>query len=297
MPPFVLAYDQELGQVREPILDQMRVVVSVHKARPLFPEVWKNSNPAIQRLRETMEDSWDADGEARVTAVCVLERARELTGLWEQYNHRHRFAPNNCSGGGGALPRGAAVTIPALQQQLHFQNNQLDLRKSHGGRGHEGGGNVDIPVKNDNVLSKQQPLVQLQPHQGRNPCMERNNRMGAGDGDSQEAPLVLRSFKDSRQSEAEAADHRVNIEELEEEVVAPNDTIRSIAQPISYLKNDFFSQTQPRRLFQKKMPPIVKQPKVGNINHDREQQLLLESSRASTSSSCNPESNTGGQNH
>ena len=125
--------------------------------------------------------------------------------------------------------------------------------------------------------------------------MERNNKMG-GDGDNQEAPLVLRSFKDSRQSVAEAAD-RVNIEELEEEVVAPNDTIRSIAQPISYLKNDFFSQTQPRRLFQKKMPPIVKQPKVGNINHDREQQLLLESSRASTSSSCNPESNTGGQNH
>ena len=121
VPPFVLAYDQELGQVGEPSLDQMRVVVSVHKARPLFPEVWKNSTPAIQRLRETIEDSWDADGEGRVTAVCVLERARELTGLWEQYNHRQRFAPNNCSG--GALPRAAA--IPALQQQLQFQNNPL----------------------------------------------------------------------------------------------------------------------------------------------------------------------------
>ena len=96
VPPFQLAYDNELrgsgihgGGVTSsegPSADQMRVLVSVRKARPLFPEVWKNSNPAIQRLREIIEDSWDADGEARVTATCVLERARELPGLWDRYH-------------------------------------------------------------------------------------------------------------------------------------------------------------------------------------------------------------------
>ena len=166
VPPFQLAYNHELGTTTaEPSLDQMRVVVSVHKARPLFPEVWKNSNPAIQRLRETMEDSWDADGEARLTAGCVLERARELTGLWERYHQQHALrlsAPNN-----------SVAARPS--QRLQFQNNQLDIRRrSHEETQHTSRANR--PVKNDNILSQQQPLVQLQPYQGRNPCMERNNR-------------------------------------------------------------------------------------------------------------------------
>ena len=51
----------------------------------MFPEIWKNSNPAIQRLRETIEDSWDQDGEARLTAICIAERVPELKILWERY--------------------------------------------------------------------------------------------------------------------------------------------------------------------------------------------------------------------
>ena len=48
--------------------------------RPLFPEVWKKSNPAVQQLQETIEDSWDHDGEARLTAACILERISQLPG-------------------------------------------------------------------------------------------------------------------------------------------------------------------------------------------------------------------------
>jgi len=29
----------------------------------LFPEIWKKSNPAIRQLQETIEDSWDHDGD------------------------------------------------------------------------------------------------------------------------------------------------------------------------------------------------------------------------------------------
>ena len=77
-----MAFYQELGpQKINPTLEQMQILVSRYKARPLFPEIWKNSNPAIQRLRATIEDSWDQDGEARLTAFCIVERVQELNIL------------------------------------------------------------------------------------------------------------------------------------------------------------------------------------------------------------------------
>ena len=71
VPDFALAFDaelqssnnavrQEASQPRQgPTLDQMRNLVSRLKARPLFPPVWKDSNPAVQRLKETIEYCWD----------------------------------------------------------------------------------------------------------------------------------------------------------------------------------------------------------------------------------------------
>ena len=63
----------------------MQVLVTRNRARPLFPDVWKETNPALRQLRETIEDSWDPDGEARLTALCMLERISELPLLWERY--------------------------------------------------------------------------------------------------------------------------------------------------------------------------------------------------------------------
>ena len=83
VPPFQLAYQKEIGL--KPSHEQMKILVMKNKARPLFPEVWKNSNPAIQQLKETIMDSWDHDGEARLTSSCVVERVRELGNLWEHY--------------------------------------------------------------------------------------------------------------------------------------------------------------------------------------------------------------------
>jgi len=34
-------------------------------------------------LKQTIEECWDQDAEARVSAVCVEERTREMSSLWE----------------------------------------------------------------------------------------------------------------------------------------------------------------------------------------------------------------------
>lgn len=66
----------------------MQVLVSRHKARPLLPESWRDS-PCVRLLRETIEDCWDQDAEARLTALCVDERLRELPTIWDR--HRGNF--------------------------------------------------------------------------------------------------------------------------------------------------------------------------------------------------------------
>ena len=38
---------------------------------------------AIRALKETIEDCWDADAEARLTAMCVEERALDMALLWD----------------------------------------------------------------------------------------------------------------------------------------------------------------------------------------------------------------------
>jgi bone morphogenetic protein receptor type-2 len=66
-----------------PTFEQMQVLVSRHKARPLFPVLWRDWT-AVRLVRETVEDSWDQDAEARLTALCVEERLQELPTLWDR---------------------------------------------------------------------------------------------------------------------------------------------------------------------------------------------------------------------
>lgn len=42
VPEYKLPFEAEIGL--HPTFEQMQVLVSRHKARPLFPEVWKDSN-------------------------------------------------------------------------------------------------------------------------------------------------------------------------------------------------------------------------------------------------------------
>ena len=61
----------------------MQILVCRHKARPLFPDLWRDS-PAVRTVKETIEDCWDQDAEARLTALCVEERFHELCGITDR---------------------------------------------------------------------------------------------------------------------------------------------------------------------------------------------------------------------
>lgn len=68
-----------------PTLEQMQALVSRRKARPLFPTQWRES-AASRLVRDTAEDCWDQDAEARLTALCVEERLNELPLLRDRHN-------------------------------------------------------------------------------------------------------------------------------------------------------------------------------------------------------------------
>lgn len=90
VPEYKMPYEAEIGF--HPSFEQMQVLISRNKARPLFPEVWKDSNPAIRSLKETIEDCWDQDAEARLTALCVKERSGELPILWDRHKGSYFFS-------------------------------------------------------------------------------------------------------------------------------------------------------------------------------------------------------------
>uniref|UniRef100_A0A8B9KMH0 receptor protein serine/threonine kinase n=1 Tax=Astyanax mexicanus TaxID=7994 RepID=A0A8B9KMH0_ASTMX len=82
VPAFQLAFQSEVGN--HPTIEDMQALVSRHKQRPKFPEAWKENSLAVRSLKETMEDCWDQDAEARLTAQCAEERLAELLLLWER---------------------------------------------------------------------------------------------------------------------------------------------------------------------------------------------------------------------
>uniref|UniRef100_A0A1B0C8G5 receptor protein serine/threonine kinase n=1 Tax=Lutzomyia longipalpis TaxID=7200 RepID=A0A1B0C8G5_LUTLO len=78
VPDYRAPYEAEVG--KNPTYEQMQVFVSRHKARPLFPTTW-GGGIAGKICRETCEECWDQDAEARLTALCVEERLQELSSL------------------------------------------------------------------------------------------------------------------------------------------------------------------------------------------------------------------------
>ncbi|XP_028289634.1 bone morphogenetic protein receptor type-2-like [Parambassis ranga] len=99
VPEYQLAFQAELGN--HPTFEDMQVLVVREKYRPRFPEAWKENSLVLRSLKETMEDCWDQDAEARLTAQCAEERLSELALLGAHtavHNHRNlshgRCAPH-----------------------------------------------------------------------------------------------------------------------------------------------------------------------------------------------------------
>ncbi|KAM9820108.1 bone morphogenetic protein receptor type-2-like [Neosynchiropus ocellatus] len=108
VPEYQMAFQAEAGN--HPTFDDMQVLVSREKQRPKFPEAWKENSLAVRSLKETMEDCWDQDAEARLTAQCAEERLAELLLIWDRsksvsptlnpmsttlHNERNRMTPKS----------------------------------------------------------------------------------------------------------------------------------------------------------------------------------------------------------
>ncbi|XP_043247137.1 activin receptor type-2A-like [Amphibalanus amphitrite] len=171
VPPYRLPYEAEIGT--HPTIDQMQVLVTRNRARPLLPDVWKDTNPALRQLRETIEDSWDPDGEARLTALCMLERISELPLLWERYKGN--------LGLNGPLP-----TLNLVIQQQEPEKVKSDVNVTSGELTELEPSETtaetlltlspdqEMNLRNAQVSAPPQYVSQIQPYQGRNPCIERN---------------------------------------------------------------------------------------------------------------------------
>ncbi|XP_072021284.1 uncharacterized protein [Amphiura filiformis] len=80
---YKMPYQDDVGS--HPSFEEMQILVSRDRKRPAFPDAWKENNQALRSLKETMEDCWDHDAEARLTALCVEERIIELMVLWDKH--------------------------------------------------------------------------------------------------------------------------------------------------------------------------------------------------------------------
>ncbi|XP_032424255.1 bone morphogenetic protein receptor type-2-like [Xiphophorus hellerii] len=90
VPEYQLAFQVEVGN--HPSFEDMQILVVREKHRPRFPEAWKENSLALRALKETMEDCWDQDAEARLTAQCAEERLADLILLSPHtalHNHRN----------------------------------------------------------------------------------------------------------------------------------------------------------------------------------------------------------------
>ncbi|XP_045485152.1 activin receptor type-2A [Pieris rapae] len=66
-----LPLEEEVGS--HPGLEEMQETVVQRKMRPQIPPQWRD-HPGLAVLCDTMEECWDHDAEARLSASCVLER-------------------------------------------------------------------------------------------------------------------------------------------------------------------------------------------------------------------------------
>ncbi|OAD56234.1 Activin receptor type-2B [Eufriesea mexicana] len=71
-----LPFEDEVGL--HPTLEDMQESVVHKKERPIILETWRK-HPGLQSICDTMEECWDHDAEARLSASCVMERVATLS--------------------------------------------------------------------------------------------------------------------------------------------------------------------------------------------------------------------------
>lgn len=122
-PPYMAPYEAEIG--KSPSFEHMQILVSRHKARPNFPANWGGSSASSRIARETCEDCWDHDAEARLTALCVEERIQELSVLGPTAQNSRPISPSSSTYKSVLSPSFASpVHHPdATQRRSMYQHN------------------------------------------------------------------------------------------------------------------------------------------------------------------------------
>lgn len=171
VPPYKAPYEAEVG--KNPTFEQMQVLVSRHKARPLFPTGW-GGGAAAKLARDTCEDCWDHDAEARLTALCAEERIQELSNLRPR-SHISR-GPSPPLNTNNLAPR-SPTEIKIIGSHFHnvIETGIVTPPNQMVPNGKNGLSpmviHINSPVTEKNHIVYTQPI---QPYQGRNPCQERN---------------------------------------------------------------------------------------------------------------------------
>jgi PREDICTED: similar to activin receptor IIA len=75
---YILPFQKEVGHY--PTIEDMQEVVCQQKKRPEIKEAWRN-NLGMNQIAETIEECWDQDADARLSASCVVERLSSLIKL------------------------------------------------------------------------------------------------------------------------------------------------------------------------------------------------------------------------
>ncbi|KAL1254935.1 hypothetical protein QQF64_012996 [Cirrhinus molitorella] len=75
----VREYEPPFGRLKDHLcVESMKDSVIRDRLRPEIPVSWTN-HTGIQLLSSTIEECWDHDPEARLTAQCVVERFGEIS--------------------------------------------------------------------------------------------------------------------------------------------------------------------------------------------------------------------------
>ncbi|XP_012151416.1 kinase protein wishful thinking isoform X1 [Megachile rotundata] len=164
VPPYRQPYEKEIGL--HPTFEQMQVLVSRNKARPLL-EGNLVDRPGVRLIKETMEDCWDADAEARLTALCIKERLSELQSHRVPSTTNSLYSESSHHDNVHAIQQTSHTIQDNSSNEGGFVENLVTLSPSES-IVHE------HSFKNSNEVAMYNHTQALQPYQGRNPCMERN---------------------------------------------------------------------------------------------------------------------------
>ena len=84
-------------------------LVVTQKVKPKIQDSWR-SQQKTKILCDTIEECWDQDAEARLSASCVGERVRQFRNLNSSHPAQHQIISGNYGNGGNIIDSGVSVS-------------------------------------------------------------------------------------------------------------------------------------------------------------------------------------------